>query len=100
MLKRGVILIAVFSASVLGFVVAFSLGARSVGNWVGGLALVLSRWAVIGHVVTLDDDMPGDWSNPDRSRAVWSKSLAQLVIKMVIFGGVLCLFVTLQGRAA
>ena len=76
------------------------LGAHSVGNWMGGLALVFSGWAVIGQLVTLDDDMPGGWSNPDRSRALWSKSVGQLAIKMVIFGGVLWLFVVLQGRAS
>ena len=99
MTKLGVIVIGIFVASVVGFAVAFLLGARTVGNWLGGLALALSGWAAIGHLVTLDDDMPGGWSNPDRSRAVWSKSLAQLAIKMVIFGGVLWLFVTLQARA-
>ena len=99
MTKGGAVVIGVFLASVLGFGVAFLVGADSVGNWLGGLALTLSGWAVIGHLVTLDDDMPGGWSNPERSRALWSKSLAQLLIKIVIFGGVLCLFVTLQGRA-
>lgn len=24
-----------------------------------------SAWAFLGHVVTLDDDLPGGWSNPD-----------------------------------
>lgn len=90
MTKGGAVVIGVFLASVLGFGVAFLVGADSVGNWLGGLALTLSGRAVIGHLVTLDDDMPGGWS----------KSLAQLLIKIVIFGGVLCLFVTLQGRAA
>jgi hypothetical protein len=99
MTKGGAVVIGVFLASVLGFGVAFLVGAHSVGNWLGGLALILSGWAVIGHLVTLDDDMPGGWSNPDRSRALWSKSLGQLAIKMVIFGGVLWLFVVLQGRA-
>jgi hypothetical protein len=98
--KPGVIVIGVFLASVLGFAAAFLLGAHSVGNWMGGLALVFSGWAVIGQLVTLDDDMPGGWSNPDRSRALWSKSVGQLAIKMVIFGGVLWLFVVLQGRAS
>lgn len=100
MTKLGVVVIGMFVVSVVGFAVAFLLGARTVGNWVGGLALILSGWAAIGHLVTLDDEMPGGWSNPDRSRAVWSKSLAQLAIKLAIFGGVLWLFVALQGRAS
>jgi hypothetical protein len=97
--KLGVIVISVFLASVLGFVVAFLLGARSVGNWFAVSALVLSGWAAIGHLVTFDDDMPGGWSNPERSRPCWFKSLGQLAIKFAVFVGVLWLFVTLQARA-
>jgi hypothetical protein len=97
--KGGAVVIGVFLASVLGFAVAFLLGARSVGNWMGGLALVLSGWVAIGHLVTLDDDMPGGWSNPGRSQALWFKSLGQLAIKVVVFVGVWWLFVTLQARA-
>jgi hypothetical protein len=99
MTKGGAVVIGVFLASVLGFGVAFLVGADSVGNWLGGLALTLSGWAVIGHLVTLDDDMPGGWSNPERSRALWSKSLGQLAVKFAMFVGVLRLFVVLQGRA-
>lgn len=86
MTKGGAVVIGVFLVSVLGFGVAFLVGAHSVGNWLGGLTLVFSGWAVIGHLVTLDDDMPGGWSNSGGSRALWSKSLVQLAIKMVIFG--------------
>ena len=100
MTRFGVIVISAFFASVLGFAVAFLAGARSVGNWVGGLALILSGWSAVGHLVTLDDDMPGGWSNPGRSRTLWLKSLGQLAIKMAIFGGVLWLFVTLQAKPA
>jgi hypothetical protein len=97
--KLGVIVISVFLASVLGFVVAFLLGARSVGNWFAVSALVLSGWAAIGHLVTFDDDMPGGWSNPERSQAFWLKSLGQLGLKVLVFVAVLWLFVTLQARA-
>jgi hypothetical protein len=24
-------------------------------------------WAFVGHIVTIDDDLPGGWSNPDGS---------------------------------
>lgn len=27
--------------------------------------IALSGWAFIGHLVTVDDDLPGGWSNPD-----------------------------------
>ena len=100
MTKGGAVVVGVFLVSVLGFAVAFLLGARSVGNWVGGLALILSGWAAIGHLVTIDDDMPGGWSNSERSQAFWFKSLGQLAIKVAIFVGLLWLFVTLQARAS
>jgi hypothetical protein len=97
--KRGVVVIGVFLASVLGFVVAFLFGARSLGNWVAAPAIILSGWAAFGHLITLDDDMPGGWSNPERSRAFWFKSLGQLAVKFAIFAGVFWLFATLQARA-
>jgi hypothetical protein len=100
MLTKGVVIVVgVFVASLIGFAVAFLLGARSVGNWLAAPALILSGWAAFGHLVTLDDDMPGGWSNPERSRAFWLRSLGQLAMKFAIFVGVVWLFVTLQARA-
>jgi hypothetical protein len=99
MTKGGAIVIGIFLASVLGFAAAFLLGARSVGNWVAAPAIILSGWAAFGHLVTLDDDMPGGWSNSERSRAFWLKSLGQLAMKFAIFVGVSWLFATLQARA-
>jgi hypothetical protein len=66
--KGGAIVVGVFLASVLGFTVAFLLVAQSVGNWLAATALILSGWAAVGHLVTLDDDMPGGWSNQERSQ--------------------------------
>ena len=43
--------------------------------------LGLLAWATIGHLVTLDDEMPGGWSNAEESRKVWRLSLAGLVAK-------------------
>jgi hypothetical protein len=60
--KRGAIVIGVFVTSVLGFVVAFLVGGRSVGTAVGAPAIILSGLAALGHLVTFDDDMPGGWS--------------------------------------
>jgi hypothetical protein len=45
----------------------------------------LAGWAAIGHLITLDDDMPGEWSNPEREIALWRSSLVVLVAKFVIF---------------
>jgi hypothetical protein len=32
-------------------------------------ALGSSAWLLIGHIVTLDDDLPGGWSNADGARS-------------------------------
>jgi len=60
-------------------------GLSIVAAWVGVPALLLSGWALIGHFVTLDDDMPGEWSNPEGSKRVWYLSLGELSLKAVIF---------------
>ncbi|MBK7285303.1 MAG: hypothetical protein IPI83_14165 [Sphingomonadales bacterium] len=39
-----------------------------------------------GHLITIDDDMPGEWSNPEGSKHVWRRSLAELLIKFLLFG--------------
>ncbi|WP_345552506.1 hypothetical protein [Microbulbifer aestuariivivens] len=45
----------------------------------------LFAWATVGHLVTLDDDMPGEWSNMERSPEVWRKSKIELLAKFVVF---------------
>ena len=45
----------------------------------------LSAWAAFGHLITLDDDMPGEWSNPEGDKALWRNSLAAMAIKFMIF---------------
>ena len=93
-MNKGVIAaIGIFLISCVGSATAYLLGARSVGNWISVPALVLSGWAAFGHLITLDDDMPGEWSNPQRSRSLWQKSLTQLALKFCVFGG-LVWFVT------
>lgn len=51
--------------------------------------LGLSAWAALGHLITLDDDVPGEWSNPEGSMRLWRLSLLGLAIKVVV---VICLF--------
>jgi hypothetical protein len=57
----------------------------------------MSGWVALGHLVTLDDDMPGEWSNPQRSRALWLRSLAELIAKLLVFA-VLVYFVLCQKK--
>jgi hypothetical protein len=94
--KGGFIVIGVFVTSVIESVVAFFLGARSVGNWVAAPAVILSGWAAFGHLITLDDDAPGGWSNSERSRSFFYKSLGQLALKFAVFVGLLWLLVWLR----
>ena len=47
--------------------------------------LVLSALVAFGHLMTLDDDMPGEWENMDESQRIWFSSKVILVIKIGIF---------------
>ena len=84
------IILGIFLASCVGGVVAMLAGAPW-WRWVSAPALVLSGWALLGHLVTLDDDAEGGWSsptNPAEARAFWRSSLAQLALKALVFGGI------------
>jgi hypothetical protein len=50
--------------------------------------IILTGWAFIGHLVTLDDDFPGGWSNPAGSRRFLGSSLLELLVKGIIFAGI------------
>jgi len=56
--------------------------------------LGLLAWATLGHLVTLDDDMPGGWSNPEESKEIWRLSVAGLATK----AGLLALVFWLVGQ--
>lgn len=45
--------------------------------------LGLLGWAAFGHLVTLDDDMPGGWSNVEGSKSLWRQSLLELSVKLL-----------------
>lgn len=76
-----------FVASYLGaIVVKLSGGGDSVAFAVGIPALVLSGWAALGHLITLDDDYPGNWSNPESDKGFWRRSLLALLGKLGLFG--------------
>lgn len=45
-----------------------------------GLAVMIT----FGHLVTLDDDMPGEWSNPEGSKKLWHGSLLTLAVKFAV----------------
>ena len=73
-----------FMISYVSAMAASIAGLRTLGMWLGGPALIVSGWAFFGHLVTLDDELPGEWSNPEGSRRTWYLSLGELGIKSVI----------------
>ena len=78
----------------LGIVVASalcSLAVRLFGRpdlraLMGIPALLLTAWAFFEYLVTLGDDAPGGWSNPEGSRQFWYRSLLQLAVLLALFG--------------
>lgn len=78
-------LLLVFSASCLLSLAGYFTGAHKFGAWATVPALLLSGLALGGHLITLDDDMPGEWANPGGSRKIWYQSIGQLFLKLVIF---------------
>jgi hypothetical protein len=82
---------AVIGAYVLSLAAAAAcrgLGATTLLLPVATPALVLSAWATFGHLITLDDDLKGGWSNPEGDRGVIGSSLAELAIKVLALAAV------------
>lgn len=45
----------------------------------------LSGWAFVGHLVTIDDDLPGGWSNPDGAHpSPWQPLAAKGAVFLVL----------------
>jgi len=63
---------------------------------VGIPALVVAGWAFFGHLITIDDDAPGGFSNPQGSSRVWHRSLLELLLKAGLFA--LVCFLVLSGQ--
>ena len=59
--------------------------------------LGLSIWSLLGHLVTLDDDMPGGWGNPEGSKKIWTHSKKELFIKLLIAIGIYALIAIFPG---
>ena len=73
-----------FMFSYVSAMAASIAGPKTIGMWLGGPALFVSGWAVVGHLVTLDDELPGEWSNPQSIRKIWYLSLGELCLKSVV----------------
>ena len=46
--------------------------------------LGFSIWIFAGHFVTLDDEAPGGYSNPDNSKEIWLSSQKELAVKFLV----------------
>jgi hypothetical protein len=86
----------VAGTSIAASAIALLLHAPSFGRVAVIPAVVLYGWTSFGNLVTLDDDLPGGWSDPKRVRSVWLVSLRDRVVKLAVFGGALALFLHTQ----
>ena len=86
------VMLGIFALSVVCSLGALLLGAHDLGASSTWPALVLAGWAFGGHLVTLDDDAPGGWSNHEGSAEYWHASLRQLAIKFFVFLAVVVLY--------
>jgi hypothetical protein len=64
---------------------AYRLKFDAVGTVLSASIVILLGWAVVGHLVTIDDDMPGEWSNPAGSKSIGYRSLLELLVKVLVF---------------
>jgi len=83
------IIIGVFIISFVGGVATSMLSYEVIAKGIGIPALVLSGWASFGHFITLDDDMPGEWSNPEGENKKWYSSILELFVKIAVFAAVI-----------
>ena len=63
-------------------------GRHDVAAYVTLPALIISAWAFVGHLVTVDDEAPGGWANPDGAADIWRQSLFWLAVKAVACAGI------------
>jgi len=54
------------------------------------MKVLLAGWAFFGHLVIIDDDLPGGWA--EGSRAVPGKPFMELVLKLVLLFASIGLF--------
>lgn len=74
----------IFVASLVASLLASFFSGAQAALWCGMPALLLAAWAAIGHLVTIDEDAEGGWSNPEGSSAIWHQSLRALAVKIVV----------------
>ncbi|MEM9103931.1 MAG: hypothetical protein AAGB12_16605 [Pseudomonadota bacterium] len=50
----------------------------------------IASWIAIGHLITIDDDMPREWSNPSSDKSLWYASLKILIAKILVLIILIC----------
>ena len=74
----------VFLVSLLGALGVRLVGAQQHVLAVATPALIIAAWASFGHLITIDDDFRGGFSNPDGDPEIQRSSLAELSIKFAV----------------
>ena len=59
----------------------------------------LAAWMAFGHLITLDDDMPGEWSNPEGDKKFWHSSLAIMAVKFLVFAALVVVVLSFPSLA-
>ncbi len=85
-------IVSIFVASLLAGLAFVFLGFEAQAKYVAAPALVFSGWAAMGHLLTLDDDAPGEWSNPEGSKPFWRNSVFELILRFLVFASVGIIF--------
>lgn len=83
------IFVGIVVLSVVAALLARIFDSDRVAMALGAPALFLTGWTFLGHLLTIDDDMPGEWSNPDGDWRAWRRSLLELLLKATVLIGVL-----------
>ena len=47
-------------------------------------AIGIASLVFVGHLVTIDDDYAGGWSNPEGKQSIWNRSLYALAAKLSV----------------
>jgi hypothetical protein len=82
---QSVVLYIVLALSVASFAVA-RLYSPSWALKIGVAPVIFAGSALLGHLMTLDDDARGGFSNPQSSSGIWRSSLLELTLKAGLFG--------------
>lgn len=82
---QATVLSTVLALSIASFAIA-RLYSPSLALKVGIGPVIIVGLALFGHVITLDDDEKGGFSNPQSSPSIWSSSLLGLALKVGLFG--------------